>query len=153
MPKLKQRVRGGENLARAFGALGKNINKELEGALHAGGSVIEEDAARRAPKRTRNLAEEIKVETLSEEKSRVVVGVGPDDKEAFYSLFVEFGVDAHTINRENVLGLDFLGDIFRASAEHPGASAQPFLRPAFDKKQGQVVDTVKTELRKRAGLK
>lgn len=50
---------------------------------------------------------------------------------AKYGHLVEFGTAPHKIVPKNAKALLFKG-LLRASVEHPGAQAKPFLRPAYD---------------------
>lgn len=65
---------------------------------------------------------------------------------------VEFGTKGHVIKPEKKRALRFtsagFADIARASVQHPGATAKPFMRPAFDAHKEQVLQIVGTELGK-----
>jgi HK97 gp10 family phage protein len=135
-------VTGDKEIAKALKKLGKTASDVLESAATAGAEVIWDEAERQVPKRTGNLADNIKVETLRKEKDEVVVGVGPDDEEAWYGFLVEFGTEQHAIERQTARGLEVDEGQFAASADHQGARGQPFMRPALDKKKGQANDAI-----------
>jgi hypothetical protein len=58
----------------------------------------------------------------------------------------EYGVKAHTITPKRRQHLSFRGRYVR-SVNHPGAAAQPFMRPAAGATLGQVLDGIKRDLR------
>lgn len=125
-------VFGGKETQQALSEALNKLEKGLEGATHAAAEPVTEEAKRRAPKRTRNLAEHIEQETLEKEPGRVVVGVGPDNEEAFYGRFVELGTSEHQVGPDQARALLTESNEFAAGARPAGARAQPYLRPALD---------------------
>lgn len=63
-----------------------------------------------------------------------IVGTGVS-----YARFVEFGTKPHVIRVRNkrVLANVRTGDVFGTVVNHPGTTAQPFLRPALDDLKGK----------------
>lgn len=57
-----------------------------------------------------------------------VVQIGPDLSKTKIAHFIEFGTSAHTQHSWNR----------RGTIQHPGTSARPFLRPAFDNQKDKV---------------
>ena len=94
-------------------------------------------------------------------RNRVTVKVGPDVAKPkrkgrggtthFYWRFLEFGAQAHEITVKVKKALK-IGDNIRPKAKHPGIRAQPFMRPAFDKKQDEAEKKVAQVLRRKLGL-
>lgn len=105
---------------------GANVTKSLEVICTAGAGVIETQAKSNA---VGSIASAITKRTTERKKNRVTVSIFPKGK--FYARFVEYGTKPHRIPRGVV------GGIPRKNIKHPGAKARPFMRPAFDVKQGQ----------------
>lgn len=96
----------------------------------------------------------------------VVVYVGPDTKRSRIAHLVEFGSAPHTIKAKAAArvgraakdALRFAGAGgefgYAETVEHPGATPSPFMRPAFEETQDQVLNNLKpvvaTELAKAA---
>lgn len=144
-------VIGGKELQKALSGRLEALEKGLEAIAHAGADPIRAEAIRRAPKRTRNLAEHIEQETLEKKADIVIVGVGPDDKEAFYGRFVELGTTEHEVAPGQAQALQ-IEDEFAAGATPTGATPRPYLRPALDEKHKQAAQEMARELKKRLGL-
>jgi len=89
--------------------------------------------------------------------SAVEVHVGVVSKKtAWYARFVEFGTAPHYLNRgakRTVAGRRVSGRRFYSKAslrkKHPGAKAQPFIRPAFDRHAIEASNILATRLAKR----
>ncbi len=117
-------IKGGEALLRKLKALDADVGKALTRATLAGAEQIADAAAPLAP--TPRIAAE--VEKAGANYTTVHVGP-PDDK--WYWKFIEFGAGPHGI--PGPLRLEIEGELrLVAGASHPGMSAQPFLRPAWD---------------------
>lgn len=144
-------VIGGKELQKALSERLSDLEKGLETIARAGADPIRAEAVRRAPKRTRNLAEHIEQETLESKDDIVIVGVGPDDKEAFYGRFVELGTTEHEVGPEQAQALQ-IEDEFAAGANPAGATPRPYLRPALDEKHKQATEEMAREVKKRLGL-
>lgn len=151
MSKPEISVIGDRELINALKAFDEKASSGLEGVTHAGAGLVTGAAAKNAPHRSGNLSDQIKQETLEKSDSAVEVGVGPDDREAFYGLFLELGVDAHHVTPAVKKALQIEGG-FAASADHQGIPAQPFLRPALDENIDAVVEAIGEELRELLGL-
>lgn len=145
------RVLGSMELAAEFKEMGVVSGRSLEPAWQAGAELIVTTAERLAPKASGELADNIGQETQKRTRRAISVAVGPDD-EIFYALFLEFGVSSHEVVRQQAQGLEVAQGEFRASSEHPGVAAKPFLRPAFDEKLDAVVETIADELFAAMGL-
>lgn len=152
MAKNRLRVLGGKEIEKALRRKLEEAQAGLEDVGHAAAEPIREAASDKAPERTGALSEHIVRETLEKETDRVVVGVGPDETVAWYGHFVEFGTNAHRVTRDQARGLAVDDDGFAASMAHPGAQAQPYLRPALDEQADAAVDAAGEELKKKLDL-
>ena len=110
----------------------------LEKAVLAGAKIIQEDASRRAPKRTGKLSRSIEIEVRDKTRNAVSVDVGPR-REAFYGKFVEMGhalVRGRRKAEKRIIGY---------------VSPKPFLRPAFDSNITAVRRTIANALKAALG--
>lgn len=139
------RIRGADELARKLRAHGVDVQQGLEKITLAAAEVIRSDAESRAGGEF-----EIVKETAENRQHRVRVAIGPSKKE-WYARFREFGASAHEI-RARGKQLLIAGDSPRRRARHPGVNARPFLRPAADEKQDEVLAAGKAELKRVTGL-
>jgi HK97 gp10 family phage protein len=144
-------VIGEEEVVAAFKAIWSRLQANLEDMAHKAAKPVREDAVENAPELTGNLKEKIVQETIKKTSTQAIVGVGPEDKAAFYGLFVEFGFEPHEVEREQVKGLPVSDTAFRASMQHPGYSGQPFLRPAFDVNADRIVDSIGDDVNRLVG--
>jgi len=133
------RIDGFDILKRKLRALGDVAADTLEEAVLAGAKIIQEDASRRAPRRTGKLSQSIGIEVGDKTRDKVAVDVGPT-KEAFYGKFVEMGhalVRGRRKAEKRVIGY---------------VPPKPFLRPAFDTNiaavKRAVASTLKAALRR-----
>ncbi|MGE3487912.1 MAG: HK97-gp10 family putative phage morphogenesis protein [Nitrospira sp.] len=115
------RIRGAEELARAFQAHGVDVQRGLVGVTMAAAMVIREAAAAKAPRRYGTLSDEMMIGEPKIDGWKVTVGVGPS-KNAFYGRFQEFGTGHH--------------------------AAQPFLRPAVDENGDRAISAAGAEAEK-----
>ena len=119
---LTFKVEGLDALDRAVRKLPKNVQKRvLKGALRAGGRVIAKDAKQRVPKKSGELKKSISVQAGKNQQDGATVFVATRPK-AFYSHMIEFG-----------------------TSKMP---ARPFLRPAFDATQQEVIKKIGEALAK-----
>lgn len=51
---------------------------------------------------------------------------------AFYAHLVEGGTKPHAVGKGSKLGRKGKADVGQTGKKHPGAKAQPFLKPAFE---------------------
>lgn len=144
----KIRVIGGKEIEKALRKKLAEAQEALEQVAQAAADPVREAAAEKAPELTGELSRRIIQETTDKEKNQVVVSVGPDDEVDWYGLFVEFGTPPHTVKRDRARGLQVDEDGFAASMEHPGARAQPYLRPALDGETDAATAAAGKELKK-----
>lgn len=151
-------VEGAEQIERALQEAADRAANILQEATLAGAEVIRAEAERNAPRATGGLAQNIETTVTERTREQVNVAIGPDVAKAshkarrhFYGLFVEFGTQAHTITPRRGRALR-IGDEFRAAAEHPGAVARPFMRPALDSRHEEAQQKIADELKAKLGL-
>lgn len=122
--------------------LAKNI---MRGALRAGAGMFRAEARARVPVDSGALRASIRVSARlkgTEVTARVTAGGRSRKGDAYYAHMIEFGTKAHRIGPKNAKALVINGQVMRGEINHPGASARPFMRPAFDGRAQQAVGTV-----------
>lgn len=131
------KVVGLEELKRDLLKISQFVHDQvLPDAVMAAAEVIRTEIERRAPRRTGYLAEHIKI---AKTKSRNISGaeivgarVGPDMKDPYYALFVEYGYRA--MGRAGRRARSATGATHSQSGVLGGTKvpARPFVRPAVD---------------------
>ena len=97
--------------------------------IQASNQILAEMEAK-VPVKTGNLRTSLGVKV---ESSRVIIG--PDERQAPYGGYVEFGTGPHVIRPKTKKVLSFVVNgkrVFATKVNHPGTKAQPYVRPAFD---------------------
>jgi HK97 gp10 family phage protein len=143
-------VLGVADVRRALLALPDRLaQNSIRRALYAGGNLIRDDARNRAPTRQSvapqfrgSLKKSIVTDTKVDRKTNAVrvrvfikAGKGKLGVPRRYAHLVEFGTKPHMVGGR------------AGSALHPGARAQPFLRPAFETRKLDSLRTFTDELR------
>jgi HK97 gp10 family phage protein len=156
-------VEGLKELDEMLGKLSKSMAKTvLRNALKKAGVPIRDSAAAMAPVDRGGLSASLTVSPKLKksqkpggfrDRTAVNVYVGPDAKRAPHAHLVEFGTAPHTIiaglRRKRATGKKVLADgdmIFGKVAQHPGATAKPFMRPAFDENKEKALDILVKEI-------
>jgi HK97 gp10 family phage protein len=153
-------VEGLADLRKALEALpDKLARRYLRAALRRGGLVYQKQAQSRVPVKSGALRDSIRVSTQLRRgevfatikagrtrRAKGKNGVLKGDRAPFYAHFVEFGTQAHRIKPRDRKSL-FLAGVFREIVDHPGASARPFMRPAFDTGTEEAVKVIADSLR------
>ena len=124
MAEFEVKVDGVQELQDNLEELKTTIQEEFERIITEAAGKIRDDAERRAPKRTGEMAENIIVDTIEIKKTGIKVGVGVEGGQQgdyFYWYFQEFG----TANM----------------------AANPFLRPAFDENKEDVRKEIQSKVR------
>lgn len=117
------KIEGDKELEAALNRLDASVRGEhLAEAARKGAEIVREEASRRAPRRTGNLARNIVARATLMTGDRAEISVGPN-KDAWYGALVEVGT------------------------KH--ARARPYLRPAIDESKEEVERAVRDELRRR----
>lgn len=144
-------VLGDDKIVRALKQKIEAAQANLEPAALAGAEVVRADASRRAPKNQGDLSENIIKDVAEQNDTAVEVDVGPD-KDRFYGLFLEFGVDPHNVTPQARKALKLQNGDLYARAEAGGVRAQPFMRPAFDENIEAITEAVAEVIREALGL-
>jgi HK97 gp10 family phage protein len=138
------KVEGIDQIVKELQRRNMDVSLGLEAICHAGAEVIQREAEDRAPGSIRSGIER---KTTLRQATRVRVAVRPD-KEHFYAKFVEYGTGPHRIPKARRRGRRkplLIGGRFVAWANHPGARARPFMRPAFDYGKGPAQDAMRRQ--------
>lgn len=107
-------------------------------AVLAGGKVLEDEITTRAP--GPHIVRSPNKRSLK--RGWAEVDVGPD-KEHWYYRFFETGASPHEIEPVTAEALVLIGGNLREYVlHHPGMGANPFMRPAFDTSQDEVMKKV-----------
>jgi HK97 gp10 family phage protein len=135
-------------------------------AVKAGAKLVQRSAKSRAPRRKRSGALKqslgIKAQKGSRGKTLAFAIIGARAKvvkmfkgkrtvPAYYAHLVEKGTKPHSLlSRKRSAGKKLLDFVTRKRRRHPGAKAQPFLRPALDSQRSAVsremLDTLADEI-------
>lgn len=122
-----------DTLLKKLDAMGEQGAKLENEALIKGAEIIKDEIVKNAPVRkvgSKNSKKYIKCSKIKNEKGRKVIKVGiqkEDNSEAFYLKFYEYGTSR-------------------------GQIARPFMRPAFERKRKEALETTKEVIRKGLGL-
>lgn len=154
-----------------LGAFPERLQKNaLRSAMIAGARVVRDEARATVPRKSGKLARSIKTSSprafTGGAASVKVKLLGPH---SFVGTFLEYGVAPHYINagdadisarkltkaaaRGDVTGdtetqaLRINGQFVTGAVLHPGIAARPFLRPALDRKQAEVIAAIGARLR------
>lgn len=115
-------LEGGKQLEKALKQLpGRIAKKVVRGATLAGAGVVRKEAKRRVAFESGTLKKSISARKTDQTPTSVTYSVGPTTK-GFYGQFLEIGT------------------------QHQ--QARPFLRPAFDEKQSEIVAKIEERLGK-----
>lgn len=150
-------ILGAKELAKMLNELPLKIERNImRAALRAGASVIAAEARRNVPVDSNELKSTIRTSSNSKRgtvEANAVVG-NRRTKKGWYATFVEFGTAPHIIkagkNKQRLSFRDRNG-VWRTVLEvnHTGATAKPFMRPAFDSKGEEAVKAVADKIRER----
>lgn len=150
-------ITGGRELALALKELPDKLHRSImRKAMRAGARVIADEAKAKVPVQFGDLKRSVRVSTDSkrgEVTARAIAG----NKKAFYANWVEFGTVGHEITARKGKKLRFTardGKLVETNRVlHPGARAQPYMRPALDTKGEaavkKVADVVRMNLNER----
>lgn len=124
-------VTGLADLSAQLAQLAPNIQKKLmRGALRAGLKPTLARAKEGIHDVTGALEASLRIST-SARNGMVKAALKAGSKDAYYAHMVEFGTAAHLIEAKNGKAITLNGHDY-ARLQHPGATAQPFMRPALD---------------------
>jgi HK97 gp10 family phage protein len=162
------KIDGGKELSRKLFLLGDRAKSALTGAVRAAAKPIVDDAKARCPVRFGALRESIGLAVRFYSRSGTAVAViGPRVEykasgkggkmfavkgkviPANYAHLVEYGTRPHAIGKGSQLERTTASTKGRQTGlMHPGAKAQPFLRPAFDSNKQNAERIIQDELTK-----
>jgi HK97 gp10 family phage protein len=150
-------ILGAKELVKMLNELPLKIERNImRAALRAGASVIAAEAKRNVPVDSAELKSTIRTSSSGKRglvEANAVVG-NKRTKKGWYATFVEFGTAPHIIKAgKNKTRLSFRTKdgvwISALSVNHTGATAKPFMRPAFDTKGEEAVKAVADKIRER----
>ena len=142
------KLTGSKQIARKLKSLSTKASSSIaRRSGSAGARVIRNDARRRVPEDEGTLKKAINVRTKAFRNRMgfhfyIAVDKGSRAKyDGWYAHFIEYGVQPHKIVTKSAkaLKLSASGDVLRSVVNHPGTTAQPFMRPAFDTKRVEAV--------------
>lgn len=144
-------VKGMKELHEALQTLPVKLERNvMRAAINAGARVLRDEARMRAPVKSGELRAGIRVKSSNVKNGTITGGIttaGTKAKPgAWYAHFVEFGTAAHVIRAKPGKFLAFGGGLY-TQVNHPGARAQPFMRPALDAKGQAAVQAVADKVR------
>ncbi|MHB1652342.1 MAG: HK97-gp10 family putative phage morphogenesis protein [Desulfitobacteriaceae bacterium] len=125
-------LEGFDDLLARVQQLGDQTSKVENKALKSGAQVVQKRASALAPRSRhakRHMADNIKISGVKTKEGIKYVEVGPtrgDNSEFFYAKFLEFGTSK--------------------------MAARPFMGPAAEESQGEVIEEMKAQLRAGLGL-
>ena len=138
------KVDGLANIQRAMKELPERVARNvLTSAVRAGGQVIRKDAL----SRIRDKKAIILVKRRSP-KGTALFSVGLT-KEKWKLRFLEFGTAPHVIKSKTGKNMTDGSTFFGRVVRHPGMSARPFLRPAFDGNIMRAIEVIRVQAEKR----
>lgn len=141
-------IAGGRELDAFLQQLPVKVEKNiLRAALRAGANEFKEAAKQGAPVDEGDLRASIRV-TTSTKRGTVYAKLRVGGKRAPHAHLVEFGTAAHKIKAKKQHALSFGGTTVR-EVDHPGARAQPFMRPAADSRPPAATAAVAAKIRER----
>ncbi len=148
-----QNIRGLPDLEKRLRELPEKLERKiLRQALRQGANVILRDARARVPVKSGALQKSLRVSTSARRgqvRAKIVAGSNKKGG-AFYAHIVEGGAKAHVIKGRKGKRLAFGAKlIYPTQVRHPGARAQPFLRPALEQSANAAVEAVAAEIRRR----
>lgn len=169
-------VKGLKEVLDMLSQLGPKIERQaLTSGMRAGGNVVRDEARMRAPKRTGRMAKAIVTGSPRKNQDgtfSVRVYVDERKPNGFLGWFHEYGVAPHLVTVQDeekptrtlrsgrveqwsmkfinravkggslVIGQNFVGPV----VQHPGHRAHPFMRPALDAKQTEVVNAIRAKI-------
>ena len=153
-------VLGLKELSQQLLALAKEFDESgeiVEKALFAAANVVLDDAKSRAPVKTGRLRDSGYATTvrfnnyIPDPKRLRKIKPRPGTAVVAFSSrkahLLEYGTGPHVIKPKRGKMLK-IGENFVPIAHHPGSRAHPFLRPALDENQGEIIRVMEREIEK-----
>lgn len=160
IPVAEIRVEGLSELQKALQTLPDKLERNIiRSALRSGLREMQKEAVARVPIKTGALRQSLRIKTKLV-KGAPVAGLAAGDGKAFYARFVEFGTGGqytgtgksggpYVIKSKNGKPLFVNNGVPVYQVTHPGAKAQPFMRPAFDAGNQAALSSFAGYIRKR----
>jgi len=145
--KVSVKVEGGPQLLKEFAALGGNVRSTSRSAIRAGAKVIQAQAEVNAQAIATRPAKHTQIKISQRVKGTIEAMIGPSKRKWFYRYF-ETGVTPHEITGAPLVFEGDAGLVVIGGVNHPGLVARPWLRPAFDSKQGEAPAAIEAAFRK-----
>jgi HK97 gp10 family phage protein len=127
----------------------KLSGKAVRGILNKAAKPIIQKAQELAPKEDGDLQKAIGTVPGRGQGKGEQVYIGPRRGGRFKGYaghLVEYGTAPHLIRAKAAGGqLHLRGNVFVEKVHHPGATAKPFMRPAFDSKKDEAIGIIKDE--------
>lgn len=147
-----KKLKGGPELQKLLDTLPVRLERNiLRAGLRAGATIVRDAARNNINNDTGALAKSVRVSTRA--KGGVVSAtVKAGNAAAPYAGMVEFGTSPHLLNKganQKSKVLNIAGKLISGKIEHPGAKPAPFLRPAIDQNQAEVIQAVGNRIRDR----
>lgn len=142
-------IKGLAELEKALAELPDKLERNVvRGGLRAAAKVVADEAMRNVPVHRAELRDTIRFDVNKDKLLGLVAHVRagprkatkrkPADKRGWYAHMVEQGTKAHIIRAKKGKTLAIGGGLLK-QVDHPGATAKPFMRPAFDSKAAAAV--------------
>lgn len=141
------KVEGGDQLLKELADLGGNVRSTARTAVRAGAKVIQAQAESNAESIATRPAKHTQIKITQRVNGTIEAMIGPSKKKWFFRYF-ETGVTAHEITGSPLVFEGETGLVIIGGVHHPGMAARPWLRPAFDAKQGDAPAAVEEVFRK-----
>ena len=124
-------VKGLDDLQKLLDTLPAKLEQNvMRGALRAGMKPVRDAAKSGAAKATGALAAGLRV-SVKARAGKVTASLRAAGKHGYLARWVEYGTAAHQIKAKKGSALAIGGQMVKV-VDHPGAKAQPFMRPALD---------------------
>lgn len=139
------KIKGGKELHALLQQLPVEIEtKIMRNAMAAGVRVIRDEAKLQVADTSESglLRKAIK-STRNTKRGQVIAKVKLKGPHSYAGLFLEYGVEPHEISVRNAEGSLKIGKNYVGQeVMHPGFSAKPFFRPAFDAKAKEAINVI-----------
>lgn len=125
--KITGKLEGADELIAQLQAVGLSVKGTTRKGVRAGMKAMQVNAERRGNALSTRRGKATKIKISSKSRGSVRGDLGPSKKK-WYLRFLETGAKPHIIPQTYIR----LGRTVRRKLRHPGMSARPWLRPAFD---------------------
>lgn len=126
------------------------MTNALKAGVRAAATAVKKEAQTLAPKKTGKLAKSLSVK-LRRTNSKAVIRFSVTAGK-FYARFIEFGASPHLIELYSKRDKKVLAsgkEIFGKEVNHTGVKPKPFMRPALDAKESEVIPIIAAKITER----